>query len=51
MSKVITKDFIIECPPQQLIWSELAHRIAELGLPGTPIRLILTALREPKVGI
>lgn len=49
MSQVITKDFAIQCPPQQLIWSEIADRIRELGLPGTPIRIILTAIRENKL--
>ena len=49
MSQVITKDFEIEYSPKQLIWSEIAHQIGELGLPGTPIRLILTARRENKL--
>ncbi|MEA5554197.1 DUF3326 domain-containing protein [Anabaena cylindrica UHCC 0172] len=49
VSQVITKDFEIECSPKQLTWSEIAHRIGELGLPGTPIRLILTAVRENKL--
>ncbi|MEA5616808.1 DUF3326 domain-containing protein [Cronbergia sp. UHCC 0137] len=49
MSQVITKDFEIQCPPQQLIWSEIADRIAEIGLPGTPIRIILTAIRDNKL--
>ncbi|MCM0588790.1 MAG: DUF3326 domain-containing protein [Gloeotrichia echinulata CP02] len=49
MSNVITKDFEIVCPSQQLIWSEIAHRIEELGLPGTPIRLILTGIKEQKL--
>lgn len=49
MSQVITKDFEIQCSPQQLIWSEIADRIAELELPGTPIRLILTAIRDNKL--
>ncbi|MBD2605965.1 DUF3326 domain-containing protein [Scytonema hofmannii FACHB-248] len=49
MSQVITKDFEIEYSPKQLIWSEIAHRIGEMGLPGTPIRLILTASRENKL--
>jgi hypothetical protein len=49
VSKVFTKDFAIECPPKQRVWSEIAHRIRELGLPGVPIRLILTALRDQKL--
>ncbi|MCP2730504.1 DUF3326 domain-containing protein [Limnofasciculus baicalensis] len=49
MSQVFTKDFEIECPSKQRVWSEIANRIEELGLPGTPIRLILTALRDGKL--
>jgi Protein of unknown function (DUF3326) len=49
VSQVITKDFEIEYSPKQLIWSEIAQRIGEMGLPGTPIRLILTARRENKL--
>lgn len=49
MSEVFTKDFAIECPPKQRVWSEIAHRIRELGLPGVPIRLIMTVLREDKL--
>ncbi|GAX39790.1 hypothetical protein NIES4075_07490 [Tolypothrix sp. NIES-4075] len=49
MSQVFTKDFEIECPPKQRIWSEIAHRIEELGLPGIPIRMILTAVRQQKL--
>ncbi len=49
MSQVITKDFEIEYSPKQLIWSEIAHQIGELGLPGTPIRMILTAVHKQKL--
>ncbi len=49
VSKIITKDFAIKCPPKQRVWSEIAHQIQELGLPGVPIRLILTALRDRQI--
>jgi hypothetical protein len=49
VSQVFTKDFEIECPPKKRVWSEIADRIREVGLPGTPIRLILTALRQQKL--
>lgn len=49
VSKVFTKDFAIKCSPKQRVWSEIAHQIQELGLPGVPIRLILTALRDQKL--
>jgi hypothetical protein len=49
MSKIVTKDFEIECPPQQRVWSEIAHRIRDLRLSGIPIRLILTTLRDQKL--
>ncbi len=48
MSQVFTKDFEIECPPKQRIWSEIAHRIGELGLPGVPIRLILRMSKKQR---
>ena len=43
MSQIYTKDFEIECPPQERSWYKISQRIAELPLPGVPIRLILTA--------
>lgn len=46
VSRVFTKDFAIDCPPQHRVWSEIARRIRALELPGVPIRLILTALRD-----
>jgi hypothetical protein len=49
VSQVFTKDFEIECPPKQKIWSEIAHLIGETGLPGTPIRIILTAGSQQKL--
>nr|WP_039748223.1 hypothetical protein [Hassalia byssoidea] len=49
VSQVFTKDFEIECPPKKRVWSEIAHRIGETGLPGIPIRIILTAVREQKL--
>lgn len=45
-SQVFTKDFTIKCPPPQRTWQEIARKIDELPLPGTPIRLILTAVEE-----
>ncbi|MGB3514408.1 MAG: DUF3326 domain-containing protein [Microcoleaceae cyanobacterium] len=42
MSQVYTKDFEIECPPQQRTWRKISQEIAALPLPGVPIRLILT---------
>jgi hypothetical protein len=47
--QVITKDFEIQYSPERLIWSELANSIGELGLPGEPIRLILTARKENSI--
>ncbi|MBO3461935.1 DUF3326 domain-containing protein [Aetokthonos hydrillicola Thurmond2011] len=46
MSQVFTKDFAIECIPAKRTWREIARKIAELPLPGIPIRLILTAVEE-----
>ena len=46
MSQIYTKDFEIECPPQERTWYKISRRIAELPLPGVPIRLILTAAKE-----
>ncbi len=43
MSQIYTKDFEIECPPQERSWYKISRRIASLPLPGVPIRLILTA--------
>lgn len=48
-SKIFTKSFAIECPPHERVWSKIAHQIRELGLPGVPIRLILTTLRDRKL--
>lgn len=42
MSQVYTKDFEIQCPPPQRTWSKISQAIANLPLPGIPIRLILT---------
>jgi len=42
MSQVYTKDFAIQCPLQQRSWRKIAQEIADLPLPGVPIRLILT---------
>ncbi|NET13561.1 DUF3326 domain-containing protein [Okeania sp. SIO1H2] len=42
MSQVYTKDFEIQCPPQQRTWREIAQFIGQFPLPGIPIRLILT---------
>ena len=41
-AQVFTKDFEINCPVQQRTWRKIAEKIAELPLPGVPIRLILT---------
>lgn len=46
MSQVFTKDFEIECPPAKRSWREIGRRIGELPLPGVPIRLILTSVRD-----
>ena len=43
MSQIYTKDFEIDCPPQERSWHKISRRISELPLPGVPIRLILTA--------
>ena len=49
MSQIFTKDFEIECTPAKRTWSEIARIIAELPLPGIPIRLILTAVQENRL--
>ncbi len=46
MSQVYTKDFEIQCPPQQRTWKNISQKIAALPLPGVPIRLILTKVEE-----
>ena len=46
MSQIYTKDFEIECPPQERSWYKISQQISELPLPGVPIRLILTAAQE-----
>ncbi|MEM6404912.1 MAG: DUF3326 domain-containing protein, partial [Cyanobacteria bacterium P01_D01_bin.116] len=43
MSQIYTKDFEIECPPQERTWCKISRKISSLPLPGVPIRLILTA--------
>jgi hypothetical protein len=45
-SQVITKDLEVQYSPKQLVCSQIAHNIAEPGLRGEPIRLILTGCRE-----
>ncbi|MGD1809532.1 hypothetical protein ACP6PL_29425 [Dapis sp. BLCC M126] len=42
MSQVYTKDFEIQCHPQQRIWRKISQEIGNLPLPGVPIRLIFT---------
>lgn len=44
--QVITKDLEVQYSPEQLVCSQIANNIAELGLGGEPIRLILTGRRE-----
>lgn len=44
--QVFTKDFELKCPPLKRIWKEISQQIAELPLPGVPIRLILTSVKE-----
>ena len=46
MSQVYTKDFAIQCPPQQRSWRKISQEIGNLPLPGFPIRLILTKVEE-----
>ena len=46
MSQIYTKDFEIECPPQERTWCKISRKISSLALPGVPIRLILTAAKE-----
>ncbi|HAC65786.1 MAG TPA: DUF3326 domain-containing protein [Cyanothece sp. UBA12306] len=46
MTQVYTKDFEIKCPPQQRTWINLSSEIAQLPLPGVPIRLILTKVEQ-----
>lgn len=45
MAQIFTKDFEVECTPAERTWSAIACKIAELPLPGIPIRLILTAVQ------
>lgn len=42
--QVYTKDFEIQCPPQQRSWIKIAQEIGNLTLPGVPIRLILSKI-------
>jgi hypothetical protein len=51
VTKVFTKDFEIECPPDKRTWSEIGRRIEELPLPGIPIRVILTSAKENELSL
>ncbi|OPH09508.1 DUF3326 domain-containing protein [Cylindrospermopsis raciborskii] len=44
--RITTKDFEVQYSPKRFVWSEIASSIGNLGLPGDPIRLILTARKE-----
>jgi len=44
--QVFTKDFELKCPPEKRTWKDISKQIAELPLPGVPIRLILTSVKE-----
>ena len=46
MSQIYTKDFEIQCPPQQRTWRKISQEIGNFPLPGIPIRLILTKLEH-----
>jgi hypothetical protein len=46
MSQLYTKDFEVECSPQRRTWKKISQEIAKLPLPGIPIRLILTNVKE-----
>jgi len=49
VSEVFTKDFEIDCPPQQRSWRFIGPKIGELPLPGVPIRLILTSVSDNRL--
>ena len=42
MPQVYTKNFEIQCPPQQRTWRKISQEIRHFPLPSIPIRLILT---------
>ena len=46
MSQIYTKDFEIDCPPQERSWHKISQLISKLPLRGVPIRLILTAAQD-----
>ena len=46
MTKIKTKDCEIKCLPQQRNWQNIAQEILKLPLPGVPIRVILTAVKD-----
>nr|WP_293097178.1 hypothetical protein [Okeania sp. SIO2F4] len=46
MSQIYTKDFEVQCPPQQRTWRKIAQFLGNLPLPGIPIRLILTKVEK-----
>jgi hypothetical protein len=49
MSEIFTKDFTVDCSPQNRTWQQLRSQIETLPLPGTPIRLIVTSVTENKL--
>jgi hypothetical protein len=49
MAQIFTKVFDIECAPENRTWRTIAEQIAELPLPGTPIRIILASVQDSKL--
>ena len=47
--QVFTKDFELECSPEKRTWKTISQQIAQLPLPGLPIRLILTQVEEDTI--
>ena len=46
MSQVYTKNFEIQCSPQQRTWRKISQKIRLFPLPSIPIRLILTKVED-----
>lgn len=44
-TQVFTTKLEIQCLPERRTWKHISQEIASLSLPGTPIRLVLTAVK------
>ncbi|WP_375500141.1 DUF3326 domain-containing protein [uncultured Nostoc sp.] len=50
MSQIFTKNFELKCSFEKRTWKEISQKISDLPLPGIPIRLILTSVKEETLG-